>query len=307
MHGGWIYLKMDKRNESFKKNMIYKNEKLSKYNWFNLGGPAKVFFKPQSESDLINFLKKNVEKEKNIYFLGAGSNTLFRDSGFDGIIIKLGKDFSYAKLLDDNKIEVGAATLDKKVSDFALQNSISGLEFLSCIPGSVGGAIVMNSGCYGYDVSKIFFSLKAVDLNGETKIFDKDKIKFFYRGSDFNKKLIILSVIFQGKPANKNEIEKKQAKLINEKKETQPSQIKTCGSTFKNPENKKAWELIKSTNCSDFVVGGASISKKHNNFFLNNGNATSSDIENLIEKVKKEVFLKTGTKLELEIKIVGGK
>ena len=165
----------------------------------------------------------------------------------------------------------------------------------------------MNSGCYGEDVSKIFFSLKAMNQNGEVKIFDKNQIKFFYRGSDFDKNLIILSVIFQGGFGNKSEIENKQVKLINQKKETQPSKIRTCGSTFKNPESKKAWKLIKSTNCSNFVIGGASISSKHNNFFLNNGNATSSDIETLIEKVKKEVFLKTGTKLELEIKIVGGK
>ena len=140
--------------------MIYKNENLSKYNWFNLGGPAKIFFKPNSNLDLKNFLKKLGDKEKNVYILGAGSNTLFRDSGFDGVIIKLGKSFAYTKLLEDNKIEVGAATLDKKVSDFASENSISGLEFLSCIPGTIGGAITMNSGCYGYDISKIFFLLK---------------------------------------------------------------------------------------------------------------------------------------------------
>ena len=114
-------------------------------------------------------------------------------------------------------------------------------------------------------------------------------------------------MIFQGERGNKSEVESNQARLINQKKETQPSKIRTCGSTFKNPEGKKAWELIKSTNCSNFIIGGASISPKHNNFFLNNGNATSSDIETLIEKVKKEVFLKTGTKLELEIKIIGGK
>ena len=144
---------MDKRNEI----MIYRDEKLSKYNWFNLGGPAKIFFKPESLSDLKDFLKKNLN-EKNVYILGAGSNTLFRDAGFNGIIIKLGKPFSYANLIDENKIEVGAATLDKTVSDFALANSISGLEFLSCIPGSIGGAITMNSGCYGHDISQIFVS-----------------------------------------------------------------------------------------------------------------------------------------------------
>ena len=287
--------------------MIYKNEKLSKYNWFNLGGPAKVFFKPKSNLDLSNFLKKYIKKENNIYILGAGSNTLFRDSGFDGTIIKLGKDFSYTKLLKNNQIEVGAGTLDKKVSDFALQNSISGFEFLSCIPGSIGGAICMNSGCYGYDISKIFFSLKAMNLNGDVKILNKDQIKFFYRGSNLDKNLIILSVIFQGEPGDKSKIQDKQVGFISHKKETQPSRIRTCGSTFKNPEKKKAWELIKTTNCSNFVIGGASISSKHNNFFLNNGKASSADIENLIEKVKKEVFLKTGIKLELEIKIVGDK
>tara|TARA_Y100000590_G_scaffold383669_2_gene454529 strand:- start:3629 stop:4492 length:864 start_codon:yes stop_codon:yes gene_type:complete len=287
--------------------MIYKNEKLSKYNWFNLGGPAKIFFKPKSQSDLENFLRKYDQKEKNMYYLGAGSNTLFRDSGFNGIIIKLGKDFAYTKLLEDNKMEVGAATLDKKVADFALENSISGFEFLSCIPGSIGGAIIMNSGCYGYDISKIFFSLKAMNLRGELKHFKKDEIKFFYRGSDFDKDLIILSVILQGQSRNKNDIKNEQMKLVNQKKESQPSKIKTCGSTFKNPENQKAWELIRSSNCSGLTIGGASISSKHSNFFLNNGKATSSDVETLIEKVKKEVFLKTGTNLELEIKIIGEK
>ncbi len=287
--------------------MIYENEKLSKYNWFNLGGLARIFFKPNSQLDLKNFLEKYGSKEKNVYTLGAGSNTLFRDSGFDGVIIKLGKNFAYTKLLEDNKIEVGAATLDKTVSDFASENSISGLEFLSCIPGSIGGAIMMNSGCYGYDISKIFFSLKAMNLSGELKSFSKDEIKFIYRGNNLTKDLIILSVVLQGESGNKNQIKNKQISLINKKKESQPSKIKTCGSTFKNPENKKAWELIKSSNCSNLIIGGARISSKHSNFFLNNGNATSSDIEALIEKVKKEVFLKTGINLELEIKIIGVK
>ena len=126
--------------------MIYKNEKLSKYSWFNLGGPAKIFFKANSESDLKEFFTNYLKKEKNIYILGAGSNTLFRDSGFNGIIIKLGNAFAHTNLIGHDKIEVGAAALDKKVADFALKNSISGFEFLSCIPGNIGGAIAMNSG-----------------------------------------------------------------------------------------------------------------------------------------------------------------
>ena len=128
---------------------IYKNKKLSKYSWFNLGGPAKVFFKPNSLNNLQEFLKENKENRNKIHILGAGSNTLFRDTGFDGLVIKLGPNFSYINLIDKNTFEVGAATLDKTISEFAKKNSITGFEFLSCIPGSIGGSIMMNSGCYG--------------------------------------------------------------------------------------------------------------------------------------------------------------
>ena len=289
------------------KNIIYKKEKLSKYSWFNLGGPAEILFKPNSIDELKNFLIKREINKKNIFILGAGSNTLFRDTGFNGFVIKLGKEFRNIKLLGDNKIEVGAATLDKKLADFACQNSISGFEFLSCIPGSIGGAITMNSGCYQKDVSKIFHSLQAIDLNGNVKVFKKDDIKFFYRGNNLDSKLIILNVTFQGKEGNKSQIQNLQDSFLKEKKESQPNRIKTCGSTFKNPKNKKAWELIKKSDCLNLTVGGASISDKHCNFFMNNGNATASDVEKLIEKVKKKVFLKTGTNLELEIKIIGEK
>ena len=289
------------------KNIIYKNEKLSKYSWFNLGGPAEVLFKPNSIEELKNFLVKKKINNKNIFILGAGSNTLFRDTGFNGFVIKLGKQFKNIKLLENNKVEVGAATLDKKLADFACQNSISGFEFLSCIPGSIGGAVTMNSGCYEKDISKIFHSLKAIDLNGDLKVFNKDEIKFFYRGNNLDRKLIILNVTFQGKGGNKSEIRSLQDTFLKEKKDSQPNRIKTCGSTFKNPKNEKAWKLIKLSDCSNITVGGASISSKHCNFFMNNGKATSSDVEKLIEKVKEKVLLKTGVNLELEIKIVGEK
>ena len=288
-------------------NLVYKNEKLSKYSWFGLGGFAKIFFKPKSALDLKKFLEKYNKKNKKIHILGAGSNTLFRDSGFDGVIIKLGAGFNYIKLLNNNKIEVGAATLDKKLSDFAKQKSITGFEFLSCIPGSIGGAITMNSGCYGHDISQIFFSLKAINFSGNLKSFNKDDVKFFYRGNNLPKDLIVLSAVFEGGPLNKREIESRQMKLINQKKESQPNKIKTCGSTFKNPQDKKAWKLIRSSNCSNLNIGGARMSSQHSNFFLNNGSATSSDIENLIEEVRTKVFLKTGINLELEIKIIGDK
>ncbi len=258
--------------------LIYENEKLSKYNWFNLGGPAKILFKPQTFEELKSFLQDRKNIRNKIHVLGAGSNTLFRDGGFDGVVIKLGNNFSYTKLLKRDEIEVGAATTDKKLSDFATENSLSGFEFLSCIPGSIGGSIVMNSGCYGEEISKIFLSLKAINLDGEVEFFNKDQIDFFYRGNNLKKDLVILSAVFKGATLEKQKILEKQKKLINKKKESQPTGVKTCGSTFKNPINKKAWELIKNSDCSNLKVGGASISEKHRKFFLNNNNESSSDI-----------------------------
>ena len=286
---------------------ILNNEKLNKYNWFNLGGPAKIFFKPNSILDIKKFLENDNNKNKKIHILGAGSNTLFRDGGFDGIVIKLGKEFAYTKILSDGNIEVGAATPDKKIADFAMENSIAGFEFLSCIPGTIGGAIVMNSGCYGYDISQSVISIEGLTFNGELKSLKRNEIKFFYRGSDFGKNLIILSVKLKGNKGIKEKIEKKQTEFLNQKRKSQPSNIKTCGSTFKNPGNKKAWELIKLSDCSNLSVGGARLSEQHCNFFLNNGKAKSSDIEILIEEVRNKVFLKTGVKLDLEIKIIGKK
>ena len=279
------------------------NEKLSNYSWFNLGGPSEVFFKPDNIEDIIFFLK--TVKPKKITIIGAGSNTLIRDGGVEGITIKLSSHFSYLNLLPTNIIQVGAATLDKKIADFALEHSLAGLEFLSCIPGSIGGAIRMNSGCYGEDISKILHSIKIVDINGNEKDIPASDIKFHYRNSSFDQNLIITSVKIKGKMSSKEEIQNKQQKLIEKKKKSQPSQIKTCGSTFKNTENKKAWELIKESNCQNLNIGNAKMSEKHCNFFVNEGKATSKELENLINKVKKIVYQKTKIDLELEIKIIG--
>jgi UDP-N-acetylmuramate dehydrogenase len=284
------------------KNTIKKNQDLSKFSWFNLGGPAELFFKPNAISDLSSFLKIN---DKKIHILGAGSNTLIRDGGLKGVALKLGSNFSYTKILDKKFIEAGSATLDRKLSNFATENALSGLEFLSCIPGTIGGAIKMNSGCYGDDISKILVSLKAIDRLGNIKVLNKEEINFSYRGCDLLDELIILSAVFKGTVSSKKSVEEKQSSLIKKKKNSQPSQIKTCGSTFKNPENKKAWKLIKDSGCQNISIGNAKISEKHCNFFVNSGKATSSDIESLIEKVQDKVFKKTGVKLELEIKVIG--
>jgi len=278
------------------------NKKLASYSWFNLGGSADLFFNPDNIDQLSLFLKKN---KKKITILGAGSNTLIRDGGIKGTTIKLSSKFSYIKLVDDNIIDVGAATFDKKVSDFAAEKALAGFEFLSCIPGSIGGGVKMNTGCYGEDISKILISIKVIDLKGNIKEINASNINFFYRGTDLPEDLIILSAKFKGLSSKKKEIIKKQSRLISMKKKSQPSQIKTCGSTFKNPINKKAWELIKQSNCINMSVGKAKISNKHCNFFVNEGGATSNEIEELIKKVRETVYKKTGEKLELEIKIVG--
>ena len=282
------------------------DENLSKYSWFNLGGPAKIIVKPNNLKELSFFLKESKGFNK-IKILGAGSNTLIRDGGFDGIIIKFGKSFSHLSLLDETKLVAGASALDKNVSNFALENSLTGFEFLACIPGTIGGAIRMNSGCYEEDISKILISVQAIDLNGTLKIIPASDIRFSYRGSNLDDNLIFVSATFQGKIDNKLNIEKKIISLIEKKKNSQPTQIKTCGSTFKNPEKNKAWELIKKSGCAGMKIGGAEISKKHCNFFLNSGNAKSNDLEELIKQVRKKVFNKTGINLELELQIIGEK
>ena len=282
------------------------DEQLSKYSWFNLGGPAEIFFKANNLSELILFLKEIKKNQyKKITLLGAGSNTLIRDGGIEGSVIKLGSAFSFVKLLEQDIIHVGAATLDKVVSNFATEKSLGNMEFLSCIPGSIGGAIIMNSGCYQNDISKILLSIEIINREGITQEISADKIKFLYRGCNLEKDLIIISAKLKGLKSDRKEVEEKQANLIKRKKESQPSQVKTCGSTFKNTENKKAWLLIKESGCEFMSVGKAKVSEKHCNFFINEGNASSFDIEELINKVRKKVLEKTGVTMELEINVIG--
>ena len=247
---------------------ISNNTKLSNYSWFNLGGPAEYFFKPKNQEQLIEFLKENKKNRLKLTILGAGSNLLIRDKGIRGVVIKLGLPFSEIKLVEQDTIEAGAAALDRKVSNFAKENGVGNLEFLSCIPGSLGGAIIMNSGCYGNDISKVLSSIKVINLkNCKEKEIKRNEIKFFYRGSNLPDELIITSVKLKGKKQLKELIEKKQNELIQRKKLTQPSQVKTCGSTFKNfNDNQKAWQLIKQSGCDSLKEGDAEVSKKHCNF-----------------------------------------
>ena len=282
------------------------NESLSKYSWFNVGGPAKVIFKPKNLNELSIFLK-NCNELNAIKVFGVGSNILIRDGGFDGVIIKLGKSFSHLSLLGQNMIIAGSSALDRNVSNFALENSLSGFEFLSCIPGTIGGGIRMNSGCYGEDISNIIVSVQVMDLDGRIKVIPSSDIKFSYRSCELDNSLIFISATFKGKIDSSLNIKKKIDNLVEKKRGDQPSKIKTCGSTFKNPANKKAWSLIKDSGCAGMVIGDAHISEKHSNFFINKGNAKSKDLENLINQVKNKVLDKTGIKLELELEIIGKK
>ena len=286
---------------------LSENTSMSKYSWFNLGGPAEYLFKPDNKQQLIEFLRENKIHKLKIFIIGAGSNTLIRDKGIKGVVIKLGKGFGGINLINKNTIEVGASVLDRKVANFAKENNISDFEFLSCIPGSIGGAVIMNSGCYENDISKVLRSIKVIDIDEcIEKEIKREEIEFYYRGTNLSNKFIITSVTMRGSLGVKEKIEKKQIDFIERKKLSQPSQVKTCGSTFKNIVNdKKAWQFIKESGCDKFKVGDAQISNKHCNFFINNGNANSSDIELLINKVKKTVSKKTGVNLELEIKIIG--
>ena len=280
---------------------------LKKTNWFNIGGNAKVFFKPENLKDLVNFLKNFGNKEK-FFILGAGSNVLIKDQGFDGVVVKLGKDFSNISILPNKTIIAGSASIDKKVAEFASENNIGGLEFLSCIPGSIGGGIRMNSGCFGEEFKDILLSVQAVDREGKVLTIPSSRIKFEYRTNDLPRDLIFLSASFKGNFKNKDIAKKDMEILKNKKEKTQPTRVKTGGSTFKNPitqTKEKVWKLIKSSVQANTSFGDAAISEKHSNFFVNKNNATYEDMKKLINFVRNSVREKTGINLDLEIEIVG--
>ena len=288
------------------KGKLFFNYDLKKTNWFNIGGKTKVYFKPESLNELISFLKEFGKTEK-FFILGAGSNILINDRIFNGVVIKLGKNFSNISLLPNKTIVAGSATSDKNLSSFALENNISGLEFLSCIPGTVGGGLRMNSGCFKKEFKDILVSVQAVDRMGKVLTIPVSKIKFSYRGNDLDKDLIFLSASFKGEFKEKRKIQEYMKVIKNKKDYTQPTKIKTGGSTFKNPikqTDQKVWELIKKSVPLDTKFGDAEISKKHCNFFVNNNKATFEDMKKLIEFVKENVKLKTGINIETEIEII---
>ncbi len=301
-------MKINKFKELFKsfEPFIFYNADLKRKNWFNIGGKAKVFFKAQELKHLIEFLKILNGKEK-IHVIGAGSNTLITDEVYDGVIIKLEKNFNRLSILNSNIVISGAGVLDRKLADFAANNNLSGFEFLSCIPGTIGGGIKMNAGCFEREIKDILVSVQVIDKLGNISTIPAKKINFDYRKNDLSEDLIFLSASFKGQKKDKRKILETMSKLKIKKERNQPSKIKTSGSTFKNPINKtkkKVWELIKESVPSNTKFGDASISNKHSNFFVNNGNASFGDMKKLIDFVQKRVLKKTGINIEKEIKIL---
>ena len=285
---------------------IYFNYSLKKLNWFNIGGNTKIYFKPNTLKDLLEFLKLSKNEEK-FFVIGAGSNVLFKDDIFEGTVIKLSKNFSRISLLNENTIIAGSGVLDKSLSEFALKNSLSGFEFLSCIPGTIGGGIRMNSGCFGREFKDILISVQAVNRSGTVLTIPAKEIRFDYRSCNLPKDLIFLSASFKGNKGLKSKIEEEVNNLKIKKEKAQPTRIKTGGSTFKNPikqTNKKVWEIIKESVPNNIQFGDATISDKHANFFINKDNASYKDMKKLIDFVKENVKNKTGINLDLEIILV---
>jgi len=282
------------------------NYDLKKKNWFNIGGKTKIYYKAKNLKELIKFLKKISNKEK-IFILGGGSNTLITDNQFDGVVIKLLNNFNNISLISDDIIIAGSSVSDKSLSEFAIDKGLGGFEFLSCIPGTIGGGIKMNAGCFGREFKDILISIQVVNKSGKVLTIPAKDINFKYRYSGLSDDFIFLSASFKGYKKEKALIKSEVQRLMEKKELAQPTRIKTSGSTFKNPINqtdKKVWQLISESVSLDKSFGDASISEKHCNFFVNKGNAKFKDMKNLIEFVADSVFKKTGIKLETEIKIL---
>tara|TARA_Y100001970_G_scaffold279986_1_gene388214 strand:+ start:1784 stop:2677 length:894 start_codon:yes stop_codon:yes gene_type:complete len=275
---------------------------IGKLTWFRTGGKAKGFVVVNNIKDLKTIV--GFADKINYAITGVGSNLLVRDSGYDGLIIKLGKNFNKIKI-KNNFLSVGAGVLDLNLAKFALKNSIKDFEFFTGIPGTIGGAVKMNAGCYGAQTSDNLNRILLLNSKGEIKYLNLKELNLKYRNSNIEKNSIILQADFNFEYSSHEKILKKNNYIKSKRKETQPINKKTSGSTFKNPTGKFAAELIEKAGCKGMKFGDASVSHMHSNFIINNGTASASDIENLGKKVKKRVKEMHGIELEWEIKILG--
>lgn len=286
--------------------IIKKDFNLSSLTWFKVGGKAEIFFMPKNKKDLVDFLKK-IGKNTPLKVLGAGSNILVRDGGIRGVTISLVKNFSNISYLNNQKIYAEAGVNCIKLSRESASKSLEGLEFLSGIPGTVGGAIKMNAGAYGHETSEVLEKIVTVDRKGEIKEYEKKDLKMSYRKNLLNKNEIIIEALFKCKKGKKHIIQNSIKEFKKRREETQPIKLRTSGSTFKNPIKIKAWKLIKQSGCSNLKKGGAEVSSLHSNFLVNKGVAKAKDVEDLGKLIISKVKKKFGVKLNWEIKIIGTK
>lgn len=281
---------------------IKKNVPLAKKTWMGVGGKAEFYFEPADEKDLSFFIKN--KPELPISLLGGGSNIIIRDNGVPGVVIHLGKEFANISLNKD-EITCGAGLLTIDLAKFALKNGLSGFEFLSGIPGTVGGAIRMNAGAYGKEIKDILVSVRLIDGNGSIQEISPQSDFFKYRKNALPDDWIFIGATFKGTPETPEKIQEKMNDFKKKRETNQPTGVKTCGSTFKNPEGLKAWQLIDKAGCRGMKKGDAIMSTKHANFLINQGRATAQDVEDLGEEVRKRVLKKCGVLLEWEVKRIG--
>ena len=282
---------------SYKKHVV-----MAPYTWFRVGGATTVF-RPQDHEDLRQFLLQNSE-EVPVTIIGAASNILIRDGGIPGIVIRLGKNFASINFTS-NSVRIGAALPNGIAARLALKEGYSGLEFLSGIPGTIGGGLRMNAGAYGKEVKDILIEAEVVDSTGNFKVLSLEEMEMSYRHCGVPKDYIFLSGLFKIGRDVPSDIQRKLDEIKARRLESQPITERTGGSTFKNPKGYKAWELIEAAGCRGVSVGGAMVSEQHCNFLVNTGNANASDLENLGNLVQKKVEDATGIELEWEIKLLG--
>ncbi len=287
------------------RGVFKQNYNLKHLTWLKVGGDADIFFKPEDIEDLKTFLKENNNRFP-ITVIGAGSNLIIRDKGVEGIVIKLGRNFTDIQFIDNNLIVAGAGCLNSNLAKFCLVNSIAGFEFLVGIPGTVGGGVAMNAGSYGREFKDIVASVEVLDTEGNLIIIPVDRIGFSYRTNSLPKDLIFTRVFFQAKnKEDTNKIKQKMNEISAIRSSSQPVSEKTGGSTFANPKGFKAWELIDKAGLRGVRAGGACMSEMHCNFMINANNATATDMENLGELVKQKVKENSGIELQWEIKRIG--
>lgn len=272
--------------------------------WFKSGGAAQWLFEPKDADDLSDFFAM-LDPDMPVTTLGLGSNLIIRDGGVPGVVVRLGKPFAKVERLDETTLVCGGGASGILVSSTARDAGIAGLEFLRSIPGTVGGFVRMNGGAYGRETADVLLSCEVVLRSGEQVTLLKDDLHYSYRHSNLTDGAVVVSATFQGHPGDPTAIQAEMDRIATAREESQPLRSKTGGSTFKNPQGHKAWQLVDDAGCRGLQIGGAQVSEKHTNFLLNTGNATSADIEALGEEVRRRVKDKSGIELEWEIQRVG--